>query len=169
MKSRYLVSMTANFVGLLLGSIVAASACAQDVDAVVVFKAERKLQLLQNSKVVREYRISLGGNPVGHKEREGDQKTPEGIYVLDYKKSNSSFFRAIHVSYPNDVDRAKAEAGGYSPGGLIMIHGQKNGFGWLGWIAQRFDWTDGCIGLRNEEMSEVWDLVNVGTPIDIRP
>src|SRR5690606_20762564 len=97
-------------------------------------------------------RIALGGNPVGHKQQEGDQRTPEGRYVLDYRKPDSAYFRALHVSYPNAADAAAAKARGVSPGGLIMIHGQRNGFGWAAAATQRVDWTDGCIALSNEDM-----------------
>ncbi len=145
------------------------NANAQSVDSVIVMKSDRKLQLHSGAALVKEYKISLGGSPTGHKEREGDQRTPEGLYVLDYKKKDSSFYRAIHISYPNQQDRANARAGGYPSGGLIMIHGQRNGLGWLGWLVQKFDWTDGCIALSNSDMSEVWKLVQAGTPIEIRP
>ncbi len=125
--------------------------------------------LMKNDKEFRRYNISLGGNPIGHKLQEGDQRTPEGNYVLDYKKSNSSFYKAIHVSYPNVEDKKRAKRLGVNPGGFIMIHGQKNGFEWLSILARLFDWTDGCIAVKNFEMDEIWDAVDVGTPIQINP
>lgn len=118
---------------------------------------------------IKRYKIVLGGNPVGHKQQEGDQRTPEGNYILDYKKSDSSFYKAIHVSYPNVKDKKHAKQLGVNPGGFIMIHGQKNGFGWISSLAQQFDWTDGCIAVKNYEMDKIWDAVDVGTPIQINP
>jgi len=125
--------------------------------------------LLYKGKVLKEYKVSFGGNSKGHKEREGDQRTPEGKYILDYKKHDSSFYRAIHISYPNKNDIKKAKSLGVSPGGQIMIHGQKNGFGWFSYFTQKFDWTDGCIAVENEEMDEIWNLIDIGTPIEIQP
>ena len=152
---------------LLAGTM--ASAHAQTIDLVRVLKAERKLQLLSASVVQKEFQVALGGSPVGHKQREGDQKTPEGSYVLDYKKSDSAFYKAIHISYPNAEDIARAKKEGVSPGGQIMIHGQKNGLGWLSSVFQSVDWTNGCVALSNADMEEVWKLVKPGTQIELRP
>jgi murein L,D-transpeptidase YafK len=140
-----------------------------EVDQVLVIKSEQKLYLLSGGKRLYEYRVALGANPVGHKQQEGDERTPEGNYVLDYKLSDSAFHKAIHISYPNEIDKANALAKGVDPGGLIMIHGQKNGLGMLAWISQRFNWTNGCIAVTNDEMDEIWGLVKSGTPIEIRP
>ncbi len=147
--------------------LVSPGYCQSHADLVVVKKSQRKMFLLKNDKIIRQYHISLGGNPTGHKEQQGDQKTPEGNYILDYKKKNSSFYRAIHISYPDATDRKNAAKKKVNPGGQIMIHGQKNGFGKLAWITQRFDWTDGCIAVTNKEMAEIWSLVRVNTPIRI--
>lgn len=154
---------------LLLLSAGISHAQASDfvIDSVRVLKAERRLELMQGNRVARTYKVALGGEPVGHKQKEGDQKTPEGAYVLDYKKADSAFHLSIHISYPNEQDRVSARQKGVSPGGAIMIHGQRNGLGWLGGIAQRFDWTDGCIAVSNQDMDEIWRLVQVGTPIQI--
>ncbi|MBT2773701.1 L,D-transpeptidase family protein [Halomonas sp. ISL-60] len=138
-------------------------------EAVLVIKEERKLYLLRDGEPYREYGIALGGNPVGHKKEEGDQRTPEGDYVLDWRNPNSMAHLSLHVSYPNEEDQAQAEARGVSPGGMIMIHGQRNGFGWLGRLLQRWDWTDGCIAVTNVEMEEIWHAVQNGTPIRIEP
>lgn len=142
---------------------------AQAIDRVRVLKAERKLQLLVGSVVQQEFKVALGGSPVGHKHREGDQKTPEGTYVLDYKKADSAFYKAIHISYPNAEDIARAKAEGVSPGGQIMIHGQKNGMGRFSGVTQKYDWTNGCIALTDADMDVVWKSVKPGTPIEIRP
>ena len=136
-------------------------------DLVVVDKSERRMTLFKQEEVLATYDVSLGGSPRGHKTEEGDQKTPEGEYVLDYRNEQSSYYRSMHVNYPNAEDIAQAERRGVSPGGLIMVHGQRNGFGWLSSIMQRFDWTDGCIAITNEEMDEFMSLVAPGTPIHI--
>ncbi len=137
------------------------------VDLVKVDKSESRMYLLDGEKVVKEYHVAFGANPKGHKQQEGDEKTPEGRYTLDYKKEDSSFYRAMHISYPNDQDKANAKKLGVSPGGFIMVHGQRNWLGWLSIIAQRFNWTNGCIALTNSEMDEFMDLVSVGTAIQI--
>ena len=105
--------------------------------------------------------------PKGHKQQEGDQRTPEGRYVLDYKNENSSFYRSMHVSYPNTLDKAQAQASDRDPGGFIMVHGQRNYLGWLSSIVQYIDWTNGCIAITNKEMDEFMSLVPVGTIIEI--
>ena len=138
-----------------------------DVNLVKVEKSISKMYLLDGDKVVKEYHVAFGGEPKGHKQQEGDQKTPEGIYTLDYKKEDSSFYRAMHVSYPNETDKENAKKLGVSPGGFIMVHGQRNWLGWLAPITQLFNWTNGCIALTNDEMDEFMDLVKVGTPIQI--
>jgi murein L,D-transpeptidase YafK len=140
------------------------------VDFVKVEKAKRKLYLMSGGQVMREYSIVLGGSPKGHKQQEGDRKTPEGRYTLDYKKANSSFYKAIRISYPNAADKESARRRGVSPGGAIMIHGQPNQFGRrVTSLALPYDWTDGCVALSNKDMEEVWGLVKVGTGIEILP
>ena len=136
---------------------------------VLIVKSERKLYLLRGGKPYREYHIALGKVPEGPKEREGDRKTPEGNYTLDFKKADSDYYRAIHISYPNAADRARAAKKGVSPGGAIMIHGQPNWWGWLSIVRQRFDWTAGCIAVSNGDMDEIWEAVKPGTPVEIRP
>ena len=152
---------------LLLFIIVLMNPVYADVDLVRVDKSEGIMYLMEGDAVVKEFHVALGANPKGHKQQEGDERTPEGEYTLDYKKEHSSFYRAMHVSYPNANDKAKAKASGVSPGGFIMVHGQRNWFGWLAPITQRFDWTDGCIALTNSEMDEFMRLVKVGTRIKI--
>ena len=138
-------------------------------DRVVVNKAERKLYLMAGDIPLRTYTVSLGRTPVGHKQREGDGKTPEGTYTLISRNPDSQFYRSIRVSYPAPDDRARAQAGGYSPGGDIMIHGLPNGKGWIGKDHAKYDWTEGCIAVTNEEMDEIWAMVADGTKIEIRP
>ena len=139
------------------------------VDLVRVDKSERLMELLAKGKVVRSYAIALGANPVGHKQRQGDERTPEGRYVLDWGNPNSCCMKSLHISYPNAADEAAAKKAGVNPGGMIMIHGQPNGFGWWSWLFQMFDWTNGCIAVTDAEMLEIWNMVPVGTPIEINP
>ncbi|OLF37916.1 hypothetical protein BTW00_01680 [Psychrobacter sp. C 20.9] len=137
------------------------------IDRVFVDKSDRVLTLMSDGKAIRSYHIALGGSPSGHKQQEGDQRTPVGIYTLDYKNENSIAHRSIHTSYPNDEDKARAKSLEVNPGGDIMIHGQMNGFGALGWLNQQRDWTDGCIAVTNAEMDEIMVSVILGTPIEI--
>jgi len=154
---------------LLLIGMLAAEDRAAKADQVIVAKSTRTLTLLSHGKVLRTYKVALGGAPVGAKEQEGDHKTPEGHYVLDRRNPKSRFYKSIHVSYPNGEDKKKAAQRGVSPGGDIMVHGLPNGFGWLGATHRNMDWTDGCIAVTNQEMDEIWELVADGTPIEIRP
>lgn len=141
----------------------------QMADEVLVLKSERMMYLLANGKVIREYSIGLGGEPKGHKQQEGDERTPEGRYIIDYRNLESAYYLSLHISYPNDADKAKATAKGVEPGGMIMIHGLPNKFGWATRIFKGRDWTDGCIAVSNIEMDEIAELVANGTPIEIRP
>lgn len=139
------------------------------VDLVRVLKSEHKLQLIANGKVWKEFNVALGSNPKGHKQQEGDGRTPEGNYTLNNKNDDSGYYKAIHISYPNRADVKAAKARGVSPGGGIMIHGQKKKFGWLSPFSQQFDWTKGCIALTDEDMEVVWSKVEEGTRIEILP
>lgn len=136
---------------------------------VLVEKAKRRLSLIRDGEVYRRWRISLGFEPIGDKQREGDGRTPEGRYLLDWRNPDSCCFKSLHVSYPDANDRAAAAARGDDPGGLIMIHGQVNGQGWLGWLNQFRDHTQGCIAVRNGPMEIIWRAVDDGTPVEIRP
>lgn len=138
-------------------------------DRVVVYKKDRVLVLLNQGKEIKRYKIALGRNPVGRKVREGDHKTPEGNYVLDWRKPKSQFYKALHISYPNAQDIAGAKKLGVPPGGSIFLHGLPNGFAWLGASHRLTDWTNGCIAVTNEELEEIWALVADGTPIEIKP
>lgn len=139
------------------------------VTLVRVDKSERRIELLAQGRVVRSYAMVLGANPEGHKQQQGDERTPEGRYSLDWRNPGSRYYRSIHVSYPDAADKARAQNRGVDPGGDIMIHGQPNGWGWWSWALQWFDWTDGCIAVTNEHMAEIWAMVEDGTPIEIRP
>ena len=136
-------------------------------DLVVVRKSARVLELHAQDSLLRSYRVSLGGDPIGPKRAEGDGRTPEGAYVLDYRKSDSSFHRALHISYPSETDSALARASGVDPGGLIMVHGLPNGWGLLGRLHRFVDWTDGCVAVTNPEIEEICAAVADGTQIKI--
>jgi len=155
----------------LLGSLgwAQASPTRLHADRVVVLKKERTLQLLNEGKVIKTYKVSLGGDPVGPKTRQGDHKTPEGVYDLDSRNSRSQFYKSIHISYPSASDRAVARQKGVSPGGDVFVHGLPNGYRYVGAAHRLKDWTDGCIAVMDEEMDEIWLAVSDGTPIEIRP
>ena len=141
----------------------------EQADLVLVVKSRAKLYLMKNGKMMDAYRVALGANPKGQKLQEGDQRTPEGRYILDYKKEDSAFYKAIHISYPNAADMRRARTMGVDPGGMIMIHGHKSGFEWLSRLKEPYHWTDGCIAVSNSAMDAIWEAVTVGTPIIIRP
>ena len=138
-------------------------------DRVVVLKKERTLELLSHGKVITTYKVALGGDPVGPKTRQGDHKTPEGVYVLDSRNAHSQFYKSIHISYPNALDREAARKHGFAPGGDVFVHGLPNGYGYIGRSHRLKDWTDGCIAVTDEEIDEIWKAVPDGTPIEIRP
>lgn len=159
---------------LLLSILIAVFSCVLHaketaVDSVIIYKAKRLMELRLQGDVVKSYRISLGDNPLGHKVQQGDERTPEGSYLIDYRNKYSSFHRSLHISYPNRQDRVNAREQGVDPGGLIMIHGLPNGYGWAKAQFAGKDWTDGCIAVTNEEIEEIWRLVKDGTSITIYP
>ncbi len=168
LQEKKCVVLTTCFFAFLLVSPPGSRAIMQ-ADLVVVRKSEHKLYLIKAGKILKTYHIALGAHPTGHKLKKGDGRTPEGRYILDYKNSHSAFYKSIHISYPNKADRERAKKAHVDPGGAIMIHGQKNGLGWLTFISQHLNWTSGCIALSNEDMDEVWNAVKVGTPIEIKP
>ncbi len=137
-------------------------------DRVIVHKGDRRLELVRNGDVIRTYPIALGRNPFGPKRQAGDGRTPEGRYVLDWRNPNSRFYRSIHISYPNELDRVWAENRGVPAGGMIMIHGTPNN-PLVGDYGLKADWTEGCIAVSNAAMAEIWVAVEDGTTIEIRP
>ena len=138
-------------------------------DKVLVEKGKRQLHLLKNGVPFRTFKIALGLAPEGDKEREGDQKTPEGIYMLDARNPDSDYFLSIHISYPNNRDRAEARARGDDPGGAIMIHGQPNVPTFSQAYYAREDWTNGCIAVSNSDMIDIWLMTPDRVPIEIVP
>jgi murein L,D-transpeptidase YafK len=150
-------------------SFLTAQRTGTGVNHIVVYKQQRKLVLLSGGKELRSYKIALGCQPIGPKIRQGDHRTPEGSYVLDSRNPNSQFYKAFHISYPDSKDIAAARKAGVNPGGDIMLHGLPNHYAWVGKAHVLHDWTDGCIAVTNEEMDEIWKLVRVRTPIEIKP
>lgn len=137
-------------------------------DRILIEKAARKMTLFQGSETLKTYKISLGREPVGPKQQEGDSKTPEGRYTIDARNAASSFHLSLRISYPNAADRAQAQERGVKPGGQIMIHGLPNGMpDFSGAILS--DWTNGCVAVSNAEIEEIWKLVPNGTAVEILP
>lgn len=143
---------------------------AQQADLIRVYKSQRRMVLFKGDTPVSTYRISLGSAADGGpKQREGDEKTPEGRYEIDWRNPNSMAHLSLHISYPNPADRQNAEAKGLAPGGDIMIHGLPNGWGFLQNMHRLWDWTDGCIAVTDQEMRDIWARVPNHTPIEITP
>ena len=141
-------------------------------DKVIIKKSTRMLYLSQQGEIYKKYHISLGQIPNGAKEFEGDMKTPEGVYTLDWRQTSKAYYKSIHLSYPNAKDKAHAQKEGLSAGGMIMIHGTP--LNWslspLGdWMPMLLDWTEGCIAMSNDDMDEVWERTKKNTPIVIVP
>jgi murein L,D-transpeptidase YafK len=141
----------------------------QPIDRIVIVKSKREMTLMRGGNPVKTYKVALGSEPVGPKQRQGDHKTPEGNYVVDSKIEHSEFHRALHISYPNAADRERARKMGVSPGGDVEIHGLGAKWGWVGAAHREYDWTDGCVAVTNQEIDEIWPLVPVGTPVEIKP
>jgi len=138
-------------------------------DRIIIHKKERTMELMRAGQAIKTYKIALGGEPVGPKMRQGDHRTPEGVYVIDRRNAQSQFHRSLHISYPSASDRERARKVGVSPGGDIFIHGLPNGYGFIGSAHRARDWTDGCIAVTDQEIEEVWTLVDNGTLVEIRP
>jgi tetratricopeptide (TPR) repeat protein len=138
-------------------------------DKILIEKEERRLTLISKGKALKTYKIALGGNPNGPKERQGDNRTPEGTYVIDSRNRDSRYHLSLHISYPNEKDKKRAKELGVSPGGDVMIHGIKNGFSWVGDFHTEVDWTKGCIAVTDEEIEEIDKLAPNGTIVEIMP
>ena len=152
---------------MVVGSALAMAGCSgglpvyrgPEVTRIQVFKGARVMQFLHHNALLKQYSFDLGFNPVGHKTQEGDGRTPEGAYLINRKNPNSQFHLSLGLSYPNASDVAQARARGVSPGGDIFIHGTPSR-----WVGQR-DWTWGCIAVTNDEMDEIYPMINTGTKI----
>ncbi|AOS96709.1 L,D-transpeptidase catalytic domain [Microbulbifer aggregans] len=154
---------------LLMLAPLLSSAAIQKADEVVVYKSKSLMQLKRNGRVLKSYKVVFGENPRGHKVMQGDERTPEGRYTLDWKNPKSRFYRSIHISYPNRQDKARARRLGVNPGGDIMIHGIKPQWKGMENYLTKMNWTDGCIAVTNREMDEIWAMVDTPTPISIYP
>lgn len=154
---------------LLIIALTTSAFATDTVDLVIVRKTERKMSLMSDGAVIKTYDISLGGSPKGHKIQQGDSRTPEGRYIIDYRNPNSRYHLSLHISYPDAEDRRRAKRKGVDPGGMIMIHGLPNNWTWETAPLKASDWTDGCIAVTNREIEEIWALVKDGTPIVIVP
>jgi len=160
---------------VVLTSIIAHPVAAKNptnenpADYVKVFKAKREMVLYRHGEPIKRYHVSLGDNPIGHKQQQGDEKTPEGIYTIDFRNPKSSYHLSLHINYPNVEDKRKAKQRGVHPGGDIFIHGLPNGMGAMAKLFLNRDWTDGCIAVNNQEIEEIWRLVRDGTRIEILP
>ncbi len=161
----------AKYALIFLFAFSAAASASESItaDRVVIEKKARRLTLYSKGEPIKVYKIALGRNSEGPKQREGDDKTPEGMYTIDSRNHQSGYHLALHISYPNEKDKLAAKSLGVSPGGGIMIHGIKNGLGWLGGLHRLFDWTKGCIAVTDREIEEIDKLVPNGTVVEIRP
>ena len=139
------------------------------IDHVVVHKLRHEMMLMRKDQIIKKFWIALSDRPSGAKKYEGDRRTPEGTYTLDYIKNNSRYYKAFHISYPNAHDIAEARSMGRRPGGMIMVHGQPASKGNYEESVQRTDWTNGCIALLNPDLDVFLSMVDVGTPITINP
>jgi len=137
-------------------------------DRIRIFKKRRKLLLLRDGKVIKSYPVALGSHPIGPKLRQGDGRTPEGVYTIDWRKEDTPYHRALHISYPEPVDWARAAEARADPGGAIFIHGLPKPFAWMDPIRFVKDWTNGCVSVSNRAIDEIWDAVDDGTIVEIR-
>jgi murein L,D-transpeptidase YafK len=140
----------------------------QKADSILILKKDHRMELLAGGKVIRTYQVALGQGGLAPKEREGDGRTPEGHYTIEAKYLGQ-YHKALRISYPNAEDRKRAAKLGVSPGGSILIHGLPNGKGYIGAAHRLYDWTLGCVAVTDEEIDEIWNLVPLGTPVEIRP
>lgn len=156
---------------LLVALQAAAAPLARGIDAdqIVIDKSERTLTVFWHGVPLKVYRVALGGDPVEPKRKQGDQRTPQGRYLVSKRLEDSTYHLALHLSYPNEDDRARARAERVNPGGAIEIHGLRPGYEWLGSAHVLFDWTDGCVAVTNTEIEELWRVAPIGTPVEIRP
>ena len=153
---------------LLFGLLSTVASAEPKVDHVVLVKTKHKLLLLSGDRVVKSYRVALGRGGLAPKRRQGDGRTPEGIYRIDYRNPASKYHLALHISYPESSDKQRAQRLGVNPGGDIMIHGLPREFSWVGSRHRLSDWTEGCIAVTDSEIEEIWKLVPDGTPVEVR-
>ncbi len=177
-RTKYKLILLITFLLLAIASSTAYLACSISdtkldtsihIDKIVVEKSKRKMYLYANNQLIKTYKIALGKHPRGGKKYEGDKKTPEGLYIINSKNPKSEYYKNLGISYPNKKDKEEAEKDGKNPGGDIKIHGLKNGWGWIGQMHLLTDWTAGCIAITNKNMDELYAIIEIGTPIEIKP
>lgn len=170
LPSRRQVCRSLALAGLALVAppLVAGAAASDKADGILVVKSKRKLMLMRDGNVMRTFPVALGADPVGPKRRQGDSRTPEGLYRIDGLNPHSHYSRALHISYPNEEDLRLAHAAGVAPGGDIEIHGLPPGYGHYDPDSFFKDWTNGCIAVGNGAIEEIWARVGLDTPIEIR-
>ncbi len=139
------------------------------VDLILIEKSAHTMTLMSHGQALKTYHVAFSTVAVGAKERAGDHKVPEGNYTIDEKKPVSRFDLALHISYPNAADRARAKKLGVDPGGEIEIHGLEKKYAWMGTLHREKDWTNGCIAVTDAEIEEIYPQVAVGTAVEIRP
>lgn len=166
---RWLLALLCFTLSFASHAATAPASTAATVDKILVEKSERRLHLISQGETLKSYRISLGKQPIGAKQREGDLRTPEGFYWIDWRRKSENYQLSMHISYPNARDQAQAKAAGVKPGSMIMIHGTPQDDEYPEWFFHTLDWTEGCIAMKNADMREVWALVKDGTLIEIRP
>jgi murein L,D-transpeptidase YafK len=154
---------------LLLAALSAFASTLPKVDHILILKEKHRLWLLKGSKIVKSYAIALGSGGLAPKRSQGDRRTPEGLYHIDARNPASRFYLALHISYPEEADKKRAQELGLDPGGNIMIHGLGKRFRSVGAKHRCYDWTNGCIAVTDSEIEEIWRLVPDGTPVEIRP
>lgn len=174
MLASFRLQLAAVLIGFFFLSQLSAIAAASSssfgkADIILVFKAQRVLELLRGGVVLKTYTIALGPHPVGPKQRVGDGKTPEGSYVIDGRIARTPYHLALHISYPDALDRIRARTAHVSPGGEIFIHGMPASYGHFDISRGIKNWTDGCIAVGNVAIEEIWSAVDNGTPIEILP
>jgi murein L,D-transpeptidase YafK len=138
-------------------------------DRIVIVKSQRTMTLLRNGVALKTYKVALGHEPQGAKTKQGDNRTPEGLYAIDLRNPHSQFHLALRISYPNATDREHARRLGVDPGGAIMIHGLPASYAWMGALHRQTDWTLGCVAVTNPEIEEIWSMVPLGTAVEIKP
>jgi murein L,D-transpeptidase YafK len=166
MKTRLILKCLPIFLLFNVATVFASDFIA---DRIIIEKKARRLTLFSKGQQIKAFKVALGRNPVGPKEKEGDNKTPEGVYTIDSRNTKSRYHLSLHISYPSPQDIQRAKSHGGSPGGNVMIHGLMNGFGWVGGFHRWIDWTKGCVAVTNPEIEEIARLVPNGTPVEIRP
>jgi len=177
MPSRFLPTAASRFLRRALSCLVLACAFAPaqqpiaraKADAILILKKDHVMELLAQGEVIHTYKVALGQGGLAPKEREGDGRVPEGHYIIDSRNAASAYHKALHISYPNADDRRRAAKLGVPPGGAVMIHGLPNGKGWVGASHSLYDWTLGCVAVTDDEIDEIWQMVPIGTPVEIRP